>query len=51
MFTSIGNIFGPIIGGILFDINLNFPFYFATIMLIFCIAIAMFWKEPNPSTL
>lgn len=49
MFTSIGNIFGPIIGGFLFDINLNFPFYFATIILVICITIAMFWRKPNPS--
>ncbi|WP_342463006.1 MFS transporter [Ureibacillus sp. FSL K6-8385] len=45
MFTSIGNVFGPIIGGILFDINFNFPFYFAAIILIVSIAIAMFWKN------
>ncbi|MEK4496246.1 MULTISPECIES: MFS transporter [Ureibacillus] len=45
MFTSIGNIFGPIIGGILFDMNYNYPYYFATIILILSIIIAMFWKN------
>lgn len=49
MFTSIGNIFGPIIGGILFDLNYNFPFYFAAILIIVCIIIAMFWEKPASS--
>ncbi len=46
MFTSIGNIIGPIIGGILFDINLNYPFYFATVLLVAGIAITVAWREP-----
>lgn len=47
MFTSIGNIFGPIIGGILFDINLNFPYYFATAVLVVGVIITLFWKKPK----
>lgn len=47
MFTSMGNILGPIVGGLLFDINLNYPFYFSTVILIACIIIAMFWKKPE----
>lgn len=50
-FTSIGNIFGPIIGGFLFDINLNFPYYFASIVLIIGTIVAMFWKKPDHITL
>ncbi|MFJ7933378.1 multidrug efflux MFS transporter NorA [Sporosarcina sp. NPDC096371] len=50
-FTSIGNIFGPIIGGVLFDINLNYPYYFATIVLIIGLIIALFWKKPKHVTL
>jgi DHA1 family multidrug resistance protein-like MFS transporter len=46
MFTSIGNIFGPIIGGILFDVNLNYPFYFATIVLVVGIIITFAWRMP-----
>lgn len=46
MFTSIGNIIGPIIGGILFDINLNYPFYFATVLMAASIGITLAWKEP-----
>jgi MFS transporter, DHA1 family, multidrug resistance protein len=46
MFTSIGNIFGPIIGGILFDVNLNYPFYFATIVLVIGIVLTFAWRMP-----
>lgn len=49
MFTSIGNIFGPIIGGILFDVNYNFPYYFATIILVISIVLAMFWTNRGKS--
>lgn len=46
-FTSIGNIFGPIIGGVLFDVNFNYPYYFAAIVLIIGTIIALFWKKPK----
>ncbi|MDQ0231065.1 multidrug efflux MFS transporter NorA [Metabacillus malikii] len=45
MFTSIGNVLGPIIGGILFDIDLNYPFYFATVFLAIGVAISLAWKN------
>ncbi|MBL5782111.1 MFS transporter [Heyndrickxia sporothermodurans] len=45
MFTSIGNVIGPIIGGMLFDINLNYPFYFATVLLAVGIGISFAWKK------
>jgi len=44
MFTSIGNVIGPIIGGMLFDINLNYPFYFSAVLLAVGIAISFAWK-------
>ena len=47
MFTSLGNVFGPIIGGILFDVNLNYPYYFATIVLVVGVFLALFWKKPK----
>ena len=47
MFTSLGNIFGPILGGILFDINLNYPYYFATIVLVIGVILALFWRKPQ----
>jgi DHA1 family multidrug resistance protein-like MFS transporter len=33
-FTSLGNIIGPIAAGILFDVNVNFPYVVAGIVLI-----------------
>lgn len=45
MFTSIGNVIGPVIGGLLFDVNLNYPYYFATILLAVGIGITFAWKE------
>lgn len=48
MFTSLANIFGPIIGGMLFDINVNFPYYFATVILIVGIGLTHLWKKPIP---
>ena len=50
MFTSIGNVIGPIIGGILFDVNLNYPFYFATVLLVVGVGITLAWKEPEYDT-
>jgi MFS transporter, DHA1 family, multidrug resistance protein len=51
MFTSLANISGPIIGGILFDIDINYPYYFATIVLVFGIVITFFWsKQASDST-
>jgi MFS transporter, DHA1 family, multidrug resistance protein len=47
MFTSLGNVFGPIVGGILFDINLNYPFYFAALFSAVGVAITFAWKHPH----
>lgn len=44
MFTSLANILGPILGGLLFDIDINYPYYFATVILVVGIIITMFWK-------
>jgi len=45
MFTSLANISGPILGGILFDIDINYPYYFATVILSLGIIITLFWKK------
>lgn len=45
MFTSLANVVGPIIGGILYDVNINYPYYFATILLIIGSIIAIAWKN------
>lgn len=47
MFTSIGYVLGPIVGGALFDVELNYPFYFAVIMLVIAIVLAYRWKEAS----
>lgn len=49
MFTSIGNVLGPIVGGFLFDINLNYPFYFSTLIMLIGIALTLVWKNPKRS--
>ncbi|WP_342046157.1 multidrug efflux MFS transporter NorA [Bacillus sp. OTU530] len=46
MFTSLANISGPILGGILFDMDINYPYYFATVVLAPGIALTLFWKNP-----
>ncbi|WP_428911431.1 MFS transporter [Niallia sp. Krafla_26] len=50
MFTSIGNIFGPILGGALFDVNINYPYYFATVVLIIGFFISIYWKKASYPT-
>ncbi|MCY8235152.1 multidrug efflux MFS transporter NorA [Priestia endophytica] len=47
MFTSLGNVFGPIVGGVLFDINLNYPFYFAALFSAVGVAITLTWRHPH----
>ncbi|MFB5089632.1 multidrug efflux MFS transporter NorA [Psychrobacillus sp. PGGUH221] len=49
MFTSLANICGPILGGMLFDININYPYYFATVILALGIVLTLFWKSANDS--
>jgi len=47
MFTSIGNIFGPVLGGVLFDINIDYPYYFAMVVVVIGAIITLFWNEPS----
>ncbi|VEF49408.1 multidrug-efflux transporter [Bacillus freudenreichii] len=46
MFTSIGNVLGPIIGGILFDVDLDYPYYFSAVFLLAGFVFALAWKNP-----
>ncbi|WP_353057484.1 multidrug efflux MFS transporter NorA [Neobacillus niacini] len=50
MFTSLANISGPILGGILFDIDINYPYYFATVILALGIIITLLWKKQANGT-
>lgn len=45
-FTSLANVFGPIIGGWLFDDDINYPFYFGAIIIVIGLVVAMFWIDP-----
>jgi DHA1 family multidrug resistance protein-like MFS transporter len=44
-YTSLGNIIGPALGGILFDVNINFPYIFAGIIMAVGLGITFMWKE------
>lgn len=46
-FTSLANVFGPVLGGMLFDIDINYPFYFSAIVIAICLMFTMFWKMPK----
>lgn len=45
MFTSLANISGPILGGMLFDIDINYPYYFATVVLVIGIGLTWLWQK------
>jgi DHA1 family multidrug resistance protein-like MFS transporter len=44
-YTSLGNIVGPAIGGILFDVNIHYPYLFAAVILVIGLGITFMWKE------
>lgn len=44
-YTSLGNIAGPALGGILFDVNINYPYLFAAVIMFIGLVFTMIWKE------
>ncbi|OAB41150.1 MFS transporter [Paenibacillus antarcticus] len=44
-YTSLGNIVGPALAGILFDVNINYPYLFAAVIMFIGLLITMMWKE------
>ncbi|KKI88431.1 multidrug MFS transporter [Bacillus sp. SA1-12] len=44
-YTSLGNIAGPAIGGILFDVNIHYPYLFSSAIMIIGLSITVMWKE------
>ncbi|MFM9326762.1 MFS transporter [Paenibacillus mesotrionivorans] len=40
-FTSLGNIAGPIVAGLLFDLNVNYPYSLASIVLLLCFGLSL----------
>jgi len=46
-FTSLGNIAGPIVSGVLFDVNVNYPYTLASVILLLCFGLSL--KAKNRS--
>ncbi|WP_042354080.1 MFS transporter [Bacillus rubiinfantis] len=46
-YTSLGNIVGPAIGGILFDVNIHYPYLFAAVIMVIGLGLTVIWKERN----
>lgn len=44
-YMSLGNILGPAIGGILFDVNIHYPYLFAAVIMVIGLGITVMWKE------
>ncbi|MBZ5750356.1 MFS transporter [Metabacillus rhizolycopersici] len=44
-YTSLGTIVGPMMGGILFDINIHYPYLFAAVIMVIGLSITVMWKE------
>lgn len=44
-FTSVGNIIGPGIAGILFDVHIDYPYVLSMFVLAISFVISLFWKE------
>ncbi|MGD6941876.1 MFS transporter [Cytobacillus gottheilii] len=44
-YTSLGNIVGPAIGGILFDVNIHYPYLFSGVVIVVGLLITVIWKE------
>lgn len=44
-YTSLGNIGGPAVGGILFDVNIHYPYLFAAVIMVVGLGITVMWKE------
>ncbi|MCG7408318.1 MFS transporter [Paenibacillus sp. ACRRX] len=44
-YTSLGNIVGPSLGGILFDVNINYPYLFAAVIMFIGLIFTIMWKE------
>jgi len=50
-YMSLGNMIGPALAGILFDINIIFPYIIGTIVLLICFTIAFLWSKRSAQLL
>ncbi len=46
-YMSIGNVLGPLLAGLLFDVNIIYPFILGLIVLVITIFVSMKWKGPR----
>ncbi|MED1781610.1 MFS transporter [Brevibacillus fortis] len=46
-FTSLGNIAGPIVAGFLFDVDINYPYALACMILLICFVLSLGVKKRN----
>ncbi|WII38194.1 MFS transporter [Paenibacillus thiaminolyticus] len=44
-YTSLGNIAGPAMAGMLFDVNIHYPFLFSAVIMVIGLGITVLWKE------
>lgn len=44
-YTSLGNIAGPAMAGMLFDVNIHYPFLFSAVIMVIGLGITVMWKE------
>lgn len=50
-YMSLGNMVGPALAGILFDIDISYPYVFGTALLLICFGIAYTWTKRNSELL
>jgi len=50
-YMSLGNMIGPALAGILFDINIIYPYIIGTVILLICFSIALIWSKRNSNLL
>lgn len=46
-YMSLGNMVGPALAGSIFDINITFPYFLGTAILLICFGIATVWSRKN----
>ena len=50
-YMSLGNMVGPALAGMLFDYNINAPYYLGTAILLACFVLAFFWSSKSTQQL
>ncbi|MFS0574415.1 MFS transporter [Sporosarcina sp. 179-K 3D1 HS] len=46
-YMSLGNMIGPALAGIIFDVNISYPYILGMVILLFCFALASLWAKRN----